>query len=79
MEASWVGLVEFANQLDPDPQFEGLSDDDVERQLRDGASRIAALQCRWLLLLAEFVVRGRWADGGGAKTPGPCRTRRCGP
>lgn len=60
VEASWVGLVEFASGLDPDPQFAGLSDEQVERRVREGASRIAALQCEWLMCVAEFVVRGGW-------------------
>ena len=77
VEASWVGLVEFASELDPDPEFEGLSDEDVEGLVRDGASRIAALQCEWLLHLAEFVVRGRWAEGG-ARTPGQWLSWACG-
>lgn len=77
MEASWVGLVEFANELEPDPDLQELSDEQVEQQVRDGASRIAAMQCEWLAHVAELVVRGAWADQG-ARTPGQWLSWACG-
>jgi hypothetical protein len=68
-EASWLGLLEHANELPPDPALGHLSDAQLEAEVRDGASRIAAQTCAWLLHVAELVVRGAWTDQG-ARTPG---------
>lgn len=76
-EASWLGLLEHARALEPDPDLQHLSDDDLQREVRDGASRIAALECDWLLKIGELVVRGVWADEG-ARTPGQWLSFTCG-
>ena len=75
-EASWLGLLEYARSLDPDPELQHLTDDDLQREVRDGASRLAALECEWLLLVGELVVRGVWADEG-ARTPGQWLSFTC--
>lgn len=61
-------LLEYAQELGPDPQLAHLDDGEVERAVRTGAAEIAAATCRWLEHLAELVVRGVWADAG-ASTP----------
>lgn len=76
-EASWLGLLEHARQMGPDPDLADLDDEKLEAQVRDGAARIAALTCRWLLHVAELVVRGVWADQH-ARTPGEWLSWACG-
>jgi hypothetical protein len=76
-EASWCGLLEAAREIGPDPDLQELTDDEVEQRVRDGASRIAAQTCRWLLEVAELVVRGVWPDHG-ARTPGAWLSWACG-
>lgn len=76
-EASWVGLLERAREMGPDPDLTELSDAQVESEVREGASRIAALTCAWLLHVAELVIRGTWADDG-ARTPGQWLSWACG-
>lgn len=61
-------LLEYAQELGPDPQLAHLDDGEVERAVRTGAAEIAAATCRWLEHLAELVIRGVWADAG-ASTP----------
>ena len=61
-------LIEYARRLGPDPSLAALDAAALERQVRDGAAAIAAATCQWLQYVAEFVVRGDWADQG-ARTP----------
>ena len=61
-------LVEYARRLGPDPLLADLDAATLERQVRDGAAAIAAATCQWLQYVAEFVVRGDWANQG-ARTP----------
>jgi hypothetical protein len=68
-ELSWEELVVAAQGRDRDERFAGFSNDEVADRLSLGASELAAATCRWLEMLAEFVVRGVWADQG-ARTPG---------
>jgi hypothetical protein len=68
-ELSWEELVVAAQGRHRDARFEGLSDDEVTDRLAVGASELAAATCRWLEVLAEFVIRGVWAHQG-ARTPG---------
>lgn len=68
-ELGWEQLVVEAERLGRDERFRGLSDEQVADRLARGASELAAATCRWLELLAEFVVRGTWADEG-ARSPG---------
>jgi hypothetical protein len=76
-DAAWEELVEAAREVGADPELVDLTDADIEREVRDGASRIAAQTCRYLLHLAELVVRGVWADQG-ARTPGQWLSWACG-
>jgi hypothetical protein len=64
----WEELLELCRRVGPSPELAHLDDRGLERELRVGASRLAAETCRWLGLLAELVVRGVWAEQG-AKTP----------
>jgi hypothetical protein len=64
----WEELLEEAARLGPDPAMEQLSDAEVEAAVCDLAAQLAAMTCRWLGYVAEFVVRGIWADQG-ARTP----------
>lgn len=68
-ELTWEELVTEAERVGPDPRFDALSDAEVIEQLAVGAAQIDAALCRWLELLAEFTVRGVWADEG-ARTAG---------
>lgn len=68
-DLSWEELVVEAQSRRSDARFASLSDDEVEDELSVGAAEIDAALCRWLELLAEFVVRGAWAEQG-ARTPG---------
>jgi hypothetical protein len=64
----WEELLEEAARLGPDPAMERFSDAEVEAAVCDLAAQLAAMTCRWLGYVAEFVVRGIWADQG-ARTP----------
>lgn len=59
---------ELATTLGRDPALAHTDDEALERAVRTGAAEIAAATCRWLELLAEFVVRGTWAEQG-ARSP----------
>lgn len=57
-----------AREREGDPRFADLDDDALVEAVRLGAVEVAAATCRWLLLVAELVVRGVWAREG-ARTP----------
>jgi hypothetical protein len=64
----WEELLEEARRIGRDPTLEHLSDTDLEAAVCDVGAQLAALTCRWLSFVSEFVVRGIWADQG-ARTP----------
>jgi hypothetical protein len=64
----WEELLEEARRIGRDPRLEHLSDTDLEAGVCDVGAQLAAMTCRWLSFVSEFVVRGIWADQG-ARTP----------
>lgn len=64
----WLRLLEDGKDIGPSPQFAGLDDAALEQEVRTQAVVLAAATCRWLEHLAEFVIRGLWAEGG-VRTP----------
>lgn len=67
-EPGWEQLVELARGLGGDPELAALDDGTLGDRVCTQAAQLAAATCRWLEHLAEFVVRGIWADQG-ARTP----------
>jgi hypothetical protein len=65
---SWEDEVAAAIDADVDPELTELDDEALERAVHRGAAEVAATTHRWLVLLAELVRRGIWADQG-AKSP----------
>ena len=65
----WPAIAEYARELGPDPACEHLSDEQVEVELRRSAGAVASATARFLVLVAEHVVRGRWSEAG-MTTPG---------
>ncbi|MEX2445923.1 MAG: hypothetical protein WD734_01180, partial [Dehalococcoidia bacterium] len=68
-ELGWEQLWEQARRLGPDPRFDGLSNDAVEVALHARAVETSVALARLFEVLAEFVVRGIWAEQG-CRTPG---------
>ncbi|MFA9431449.1 DUF222 domain-containing protein [Egicoccus sp. AB-alg2] len=68
-ELGWEQLFAHARALGPDPRFADLSDDQLEVTLHTRAVEATIVLARLFDVLAEFVVRGIWADQG-ARTPG---------
>ena len=75
--ASWSSLWDRGRAMDPNPDLVGLSNDEVEEEVRRGATQIAALTCRWLIHVTELVVRGIWAEDG-QSSPGTWLSWRVG-
>ena len=67
--ASWDRLVEVAYELGPDPELVGVDSAELDGLVRSQAALVTRETARWIVLLAEFVVRGTWAHAG-ARTPG---------
>lgn len=67
--ASWERLVEVGYGLGPDPELVGIESSELSGLVRDQAARVTRETARWIVVLAEFVVRGVWADEG-ARSPG---------
>lgn len=67
-EPTFVEEIEAALEAERDPAFADLDDAALERAFRRQAAEVAAATCRWLLLLAEVVRRGIWAEQD-ARTP----------
>lgn len=65
----WPAIAECARELGPEPACEHLSDEQVEVELRRSAGAVASATARFLVQVAEHVVRGRWAEAG-MTTPG---------
>lgn len=63
-DRGWEALVEHARSIGRDPELAPVDDAELEASIRTGASEIAAATARWLVLVAEFVVRGIWAQQG---------------
>ncbi|MFA9433021.1 hypothetical protein [Egicoccus sp. AB-alg2] len=68
-ELGWEQLFAHARTLGGDPALAPLSDHDVEVALHARAGELTIALARLFDLLAEFVVRGIWADQG-CRTPG---------
>ena len=64
----WVRLLEDGRRLGRSPEFEGVDDADLEREVRTQAVVLTMAMCRWLEHLAEFVVRDLWVVAG-VRTP----------
>lgn len=67
-DESVIELIEAARAMGPDPALADLDDERVEIEVRTLASQIAATTCRWLVFVAELVVRDIWSAQG-ARTP----------
>lgn len=68
-ELGWEQLWAHARELGRDPVFAGLDDREIEVALHTRAVEASAALARLFEVLAEFVVRGIWAEQG-CRTPG---------
>jgi hypothetical protein len=64
----WLRLLEDGRRLGRSPDFEGVGDADLEREVRTQAVVLTMAMCRWLEHLAEFIVRDLWVVEG-VRTP----------
>lgn len=63
-----VEVVEALESGERDPAFADVDDDALVEMARGAAADVAAATSRWLMILAELVTRGVWAEQG-ARTP----------
>ena len=68
-ELGWEGLVAYARALGPDPAFADVDDETLEATVHARAVETSVALARLFEALAEFVVRGIWAEQG-CRTPG---------
>ncbi|MBW3621347.1 MAG: 13E12 repeat family protein [Actinobacteria bacterium] len=64
MRVSLEELIESVREREPDPAYADVPDPVLVESFTREAALIAASTCRWLLMLAEIVRRGVWAEDG---------------